>query len=77
MNEKDIPPDEFTLPPGSINGLSELNRAQFLELMSSDHPAAKDFRRYHKEEFQYRMKSYISLNDFFSLTKMHQINDVT
>lgn len=65
MTEKDIPSDEFTLPPGTIKGLSELTRAQFLELMSSDHPAAKDFRRYHKLEFNYRMKSNHSLNEFY------------
>ena len=65
MIEKDIPSDEFTLPPGTIKGLSELTRAQFLELMSSDHPAAKDFRRYHKLEFKYRIKSNHSLNEFY------------
>lgn len=65
MAEKDIPSEEFTLPPGVIKGLSELSRDQFLELMSSDHPAAKDFRRYHKKEFFYRIKSYDSLNEFY------------
>lgn len=65
MTEKDIPSDEFTLPPGTIKGLSELTRAQFLELMSSDHPAAKDFQKYHKKEFFYRIKSYESLNEFY------------
>jgi hypothetical protein len=65
MNEKEISSDEFTLPTGTIKGLSELTRAQFLELMSSDHPAAKNFRRYHKKEFEYRMKAYHSLNDFY------------
>jgi 16S rRNA A1518/A1519 N6-dimethyltransferase RsmA/KsgA/DIM1 with predicted DNA glycosylase/AP lyase activity len=65
MNEKDIPPDEFTPAPGVILSLSQLTREQFLELMSSDHPAAKDFKRYHKKEFEYRNKSYRALNDFY------------
>lgn len=65
MIEKDITSDEFTLPPGTIKGLSELTRAQFLELMSSDHHAAKGFRRYHKLEFKYRLKSNHSLNEFY------------
>lgn len=65
MTEKDILSEEFTLPPGVIKGLSELSRDQFLELMSSDHPAAKDFRRYHKLEFKYRIKSNHSLNEFY------------
>lgn len=65
MNEKDISEEEFTLPPGVIKGLSDLTRDQFLELMSSKHPAAKDFRRYHKLEFKYRIKSNHSLNEFY------------
>lgn len=65
MTEKDISSEEFTLPPGVIKGLSELSRDQFLELMSSDHPAAKDFRKYHKLEFKYRIKSNTSLNEFY------------
>ncbi len=60
-----MPSDEFKLPTGTIKGLSELTRAQFLELMSSDHPAAKDFRKYHKKEFFYRIKSNDSLNEFY------------
>ena len=66
MNEKEITSDEFTLPPGTIKGLSELTRAQFLELMSSDHPAAKNFRRYHMKEYEYRIKSNKALNEFYS-----------
>ncbi len=65
MTEKNEDSEEFTLPEGVINSISELSREQFLELMSSDHPAAKDFRRYHKKEFEYRNKSYRSLNDFY------------
>jgi hypothetical protein len=65
MNDKDMSTEEFTLPPGVIKGLSELSRDQFLELMSSDHPAAKDFRKYHKLEFKYRIKSNTSLNEFY------------
>ena len=65
MTKQDLSSEEFTLPPGTIKGLSELSRDQFLELMSSDHPAAKNFRRYHKKEFEYRMRAYHSLNDFY------------
>ena len=65
MNDKDMSTEEFTLPPGVIKGVSELSRDQFLELMSSDHPAAKDFRKYHKLEFKYRIKSNASLNEFY------------
>lgn len=65
MTEKDIPTEEFTLPIGTIKGLSELSREQFLELMSSKHPAAKDFRRYHKKEYEYRIKSNQALNKFY------------
>lgn len=66
MTKKDISSKEFTLPPGIIKGLSELSRDQFLELISSDHPAAKDFRRYHKKEYEYRIKSNEALNEFYS-----------
>ena len=72
MTEKDIPSDEFTLPPGTIKGLSELSRDQFLELMSSDHPAAKDFRKYHMKEYEYRIKSNQALNDFINQIKNTQ-----
>ncbi len=65
MNEKDISEEEFTLPPGVIKGLSDLSREQFIELMSSKHTAAKNFRKYHKKEYEYRMKAYQSLNDYY------------
>lgn len=66
MNEKDVSEEEFTLPPGVIKGLSDLTRDQFLELMSSKHPAAKDFRKYHMKEYEYRIKSNQALNEFYS-----------
>lgn len=65
MNEKELPLDEFTPADGVITSLSQLTRAQFLELMSSDHPSAKKFRRYSKKEYFYHNASYNSLNDFF------------
>jgi hypothetical protein len=65
MTEKKLDTEEFTLPTGVIKGLSDLTRDQFLELISSKHPAAKDFRRYHKLEFKYRIKSNTSLNEFY------------
>ncbi len=65
MDTKDLPIEEYIPAEGVITSLSQLTRAQFLELMSSDHPAAKDFRRYHKKEFEYRNKSYRALNDFY------------
>ena len=65
MIEKDLPLEEFTPAPGVITSLSQLTRDQFLELMSSDHPAAKKFRRYTKKEFAYRNLSYQVLNEFF------------
>lgn len=66
MTEKKLDTEEFTLPPGVIKGLSDLTRDQFLELMSSKHPAAKDFRKYHMKEYEYRIKSNQALNEFYS-----------
>ena len=57
--------EEFTPAEGVITCLSQLKRDQFLELISSDHPYAKKYRRYAKKEFEYRNKSYQALNDFF------------
>jgi hypothetical protein len=65
MIEKDLSLDEFTPAPGVITSLSQLTREQFLELMSSSHPTAKNFRKYHKREFHYRNLSYQVLNEFF------------
>ena len=66
MTEKKLDSEEFTLPPGVIKSLSELSREQFLELMSSKHPTAKDFRRYHMKEYEYRITSNKALNEFYS-----------
>ena len=65
MIEKDISSEEFTAAPGVITSLSQLTREQFLELISSDHPDARKYMRYAKKEFEYRTKSYNSLNDFY------------
>lgn len=65
MNNKDITVEEFTPAPGVIISLSQLTRAEFLELMSSDHPSAKKFRKYSLKEHEYHTKSYQALNDFY------------
>jgi hypothetical protein len=65
MTENDIPLEEFTPAPGVITSLSQLTREQFLELISSDHPDARKYRRYSNKEFHYRKKSYEALNNFY------------
>ena len=65
MTEKDISSDEYSPAEGTITSLSQLTKEQFHDLMSSDHPAAKNYRDYSKKEFDYRLKSYQSLNEFF------------
>ena len=65
MDTKDLPIEEFTAAPGVITSLSQLTREQFLELISSDHPVARKYMKYAKKEFEYRTKSYKSLNDFY------------
>ena len=65
MTEKNEESEVFTLPNGVISSLSQLTREQFLELISSDHPDARKYMRYAKKEFEYRTKSYNSLNDFY------------
>ncbi len=65
MTEKNLDSEEFTLPIGVITCLSQLTREQFLELISSDHPDARKYMKYAKKEFEYRTKSYKSLNDFY------------
>jgi hypothetical protein len=69
MIETDLSLENFTPTPGVITSLSQLTRDQFLELISSDHPEAKKYRRYTKKEFEYRNKSYQALNDFFNRDK--------
>lgn len=69
MIETDTSLENFTPTPGVITSLSQLTRDQFFELISSDHPTAKKYRDYVKKEFDYRMKSYQSLNDFFNRDK--------
>ncbi len=63
MKNKSI--EEFTPAPGVILSLSQLTREQFLELMSSEHEAAKKFRKYSLKEHVYHTKSYHSLNEFY------------
>ena len=65
MTEKNLDSEEFILPKGVITCLSQLTREQFLELISSDHPDARKYMRYAKKEFEYRTKSYKSLNEFY------------
>lgn len=67
MIKNDITSEEFTPANGVITSLSQLSKEQFHELMSSSHPSAKKFRKYTIKEFEYRNKSYESLNEFFSL----------
>jgi hypothetical protein len=66
MTEIDISSDEYSPAEGTITSLSQLTKEQFHDLMSSDHPDARKYRRYSKKEFEYRIKSYHSLNDYFS-----------
>ncbi len=65
MTEIDISSEGYSPAEGTITSLSELTKEQFHDLMSSDHPSAKNYRDYAKKEFDYRVKSYQSLNDFF------------
>ena len=69
MTEKDISSDEYRPAEGTITCLSQLTKEQFHDLMSSDHPSAKNYRDYAMKEFKFRMKSYHSLNDFFNRDK--------
>lgn len=69
MIETDLSSENFTPGPSVITSLSQLTKVQFLELISSDHPTAKKYHNYAKKEFDYRMKSYQSLNDFFNRDK--------
>ncbi len=65
MTEKDISSEEYRPADGVITSLSQLTKEQFHELMTSKHPSAKKYRDYAKKEFEYRMKSYEQLNEFF------------
>ena len=67
MTENDISSEEYSPAEGAITSLSQLTKEQFHDLMSSDHPSAKNYRDYAMKEFEYRVKSYQSLNDFFNL----------
>ncbi len=69
MTENDISSAEYSPAEGTITSLSQLTKEQFHDLMSSDHPTAKNYRDYSMKEFKYRMKSYHSLNDFFKQNK--------
>ncbi len=67
MTENDIYLDEYSPAKSTITSLSQLTKEQFHDLMTSDHPSAKNYRDYAMKEFEYRVKSYQSLNDFFNL----------
>lgn len=69
MTENDISSEEYSPAEGAITSLSQLTKEQFHDLMSSDHPSAKNYRDYAMKEFEYRVKSYQSLNDFFNRDK--------
>jgi hypothetical protein len=69
MTENDISSEEYSPAEGTITSLSQLTKEQFHDLMSSDHPDAKKYRDYAKLEFDLRLKSYQSLNDFFNRDK--------
>ena len=69
MTKIDIYSEEFRPVDGVITSLSQLTKDEFCELLSSDHPSAKKYRDYAKKEFDYRVKSYQSLNDFFKQDK--------
>lgn len=69
MTNKDISSDEFRPSDGVITSLSQLTKEQFHDLMTSKHPSAKKYREYARKEFEYRMKSYQSLNEFFNRVK--------
>ena len=66
MTENDISSEEYSPAEGTITSLSQLTKEQFHDLMSSDHPSAKNYRDYAMKEFEYRVKSYQSLNDFIN-----------
>jgi hypothetical protein len=69
MTENDIYLDEYSPAKSTITSLSQLTKEQFHDLMTSDHPSAKNYRDYAKKEFDYRMKSYQSLNYFLNRDK--------
>jgi len=65
MTENDISSDEYRPAEGTITSLSQLTKEQFHDRTTSDHPDAKKYRDYSMKEFDYRVKSYESLNEFF------------
>jgi len=69
MTDNNISSEEFTPAPGVITSLSQLTKEQFHDLMTSNHPSAKKYRDYVRREFDYSIKSYQSLNDFFNRDK--------
>jgi hypothetical protein len=69
MTENDISSEEYLPAEGTITSLSQLTKEQLNDLMSSNHPSAKNYRDYSMKEFEYRNKSYQQLNDFFKQNK--------
>jgi hypothetical protein len=69
MTKIEISSDEYRPAEGIIISLSQLTKEQFHDLMTSEHSSAKKYRDYARREFDYRMKSYQSLNDFFNREK--------
>ena len=77
MTKIEISSDEYRPAEGIIISLSQLTKEQFHDLMTSEHSSAKKYRDYARREFDYRMKSYQSLNDFFNREKTSQFKTVS
>ncbi len=60
-----------------ITSLSELSRKEFLDLMSSDHPSAKNYREFAEKEFKFRIISYKELNKFFKSSQNKTVSKKT
>ena len=68
MTENALSSEEYRPATGVITSLSQLTKEQFHDLMTSKHPSAKKYRDYARREFDYRMKSYKQINEFFRET---------
>jgi hypothetical protein len=77
MTKIEISSDGYRPAEGIIISLSQLTKEQFHDLMTSEHSSAKKYRDYARREFDYRMKSYQSLNDFFNREKTSQFKTVS
>ena len=66
MTENNISLEDYTPAEGTITSLSQLTKEKFHDLMTSYHPAAKNYQDYSKKESEYLIKSYESSNDLFN-----------